>query len=371
MIPSRAPTPLPLLRGDARGGDVLVVDDVAANRFLYRVLLEEDGHRVDEASDGPSALRAVEAPGAPVELVLLDVSMPGMDGIEVLQRLRARPDGGPAVLILTAAAREPTDIERGLELGADAYLTKPVDNRELAARVRAAVQIYRLRRELSALRRDQTAMLVHDLRHPLANLALLAEVIESEELGPDERKNAAGTIRRMVDDLGRLVDTVLTASRLEAGVFSVELRPVPVRELVTPSTEVFRQLAARRRVTLEVPEAPGAWVMADPARMRQVLDNLLANALKFTPRGGRVRVTVSVTRVELVVCVADSGVGVAAEEREVIFDRYRQSAAGRSKGGAGLGLAIAAGIVGAHGGTIRCEDSPLGGAAFTFTLPKA
>ena len=128
----------------AAGGEVLVVDDAPANRFLYTAILEDDGHRVREAADGSAALTMIAAAAPPIELVLLDVSMPGMDGIEVLRRVRARGDGGPALLIHTSAARTPDAIERGLELGADAYLIRPVDNRELAARVRAALQIQRL-----------------------------------------------------------------------------------------------------------------------------------------------------------------------------------------------------------------------------------
>ena len=108
----------------------------------------------------------------------------------------------------------------------------------------------------------------------------------------------------------------------------------------------------------------------DPARVRQVLDNLLSNAVKFSPRGGVVRVSARRGGAFAEVTVSDSGPGVPPGERAVIFDRYRQTAAGRSRGGAGLGLAIAAGIVGAHGGTIRCEDVTAG-ADFTFTLPLA
>lgn len=358
--------------GNARtvGGAVLVVDDVPANRFLYRAILEDDGHQVREAPDGPSALRTLEANPA-IELVLLDVSMPGMDGIEVLRRIRARGDGGPAVLILTAAARNPDAIERGLQLGADAYLVRPVDNRELAARVRAALQIHRLRKELASLRRDQTAMLVHDLRHPLANLSMLAEVIEADDLRPEDRREAAATIRRMVDNLGGLVDSILTASRLEAGVFSVDPKAVAVERFVAPSVEVFGPLAARRRVTLDVSLPSGETVLADAARARQVIDNLLSNALKFTPRGGRVRLEVEREATGVRFRVDDSGAGVPEAERAFIFDRYRQGVTGRARGGSGLGLAIAAGIVGAHGGEIRCEDSPLGGARFSFTLPRA
>ncbi len=363
---TRAPNHTP-----SHGGVVLVVDDVAANRFLYRSLLEDHGFVVREAEDGARALEEIGRQGVPpAELVLLDISMPGISGLEVLKRLRARPDQGPAVLVLTAAARDPEDIERGLELGADAYLTKPVPNRELVARVRAQLQISRLRRELGALRRDQTAMLVHDLRHPLANLSMLAEVMEGDEMHRDERLAAAATIRRMVDDLSLLVDTILTASRLESGVFSVTPRVVSLSEVLEPSIGVFRPLAQRRRVRLEVVAPAGVSILADRQRLRQVLDNLLSNAVKFTPRGGTVRLEVESGPESVRFQVSDSGPGVAPEERGLIFDRYRQGARGRTKGGAGLGLAIARGVVEAHGGTIWCEGGPLGGASFVFELPR-
>ncbi|MBL8603473.1 MAG: response regulator [Myxococcales bacterium] len=359
------------LRADGRG-EVLVVDDVAANRFLYRALLEDDGHVVREASDGQACLREVARADLPrVELVLLDVSMPGMSGLDVLQALRARPDGGPAVLVLTAAARDPADIERGLELGADSYLTKPVDNRELAARVRAQLQIDRLRRELNSLRRDQTAMLVHDLRHPLSNLSMLAEVLEGEDVAREDRLHAAATLRRMVSDLSRLVDTILTASRLEAGVFDVVTAPITLGELVAPSVALLTPLALRRRVRFEVQLDSSLVLQVEAAKVRQVLDNLLSNALKFTPRTGTVRLEGHRTGRRVVLAVSDSGPGVGVSERAVIFDRYKQAPEGRTRGGAGLGLAIARGVVEAHGGTIACEAASLGGACFVFTLPLA
>ena len=127
--------------------------------------------------------------------MLLDVSMPGMDGVEVLRRLRARRGGGPAVIMLTAARREPHAIEAGLREGADAYLTKPIDSRELLARTRAALESFRLKRMLEAQRRDHIAMLVHDLRHPLSSLGLLAEVLEAEDLAAEERRSATQQIR--------------------------------------------------------------------------------------------------------------------------------------------------------------------------------
>ncbi len=357
--------------GDS-AGDVLIVDDFPDALALYEALLADDGHRVRTAQSGQDALRMVDE--REPEVVLLDVSMPGMDGVEVLRRLRSRRGGGPAVLMLTAARREPRAIEAGLKEGADAYLTKPIDSRELLARVRAAVETFRLRRLLESQRRDHIAMLVHDLRHPLSSLGLIAEVLDSEELSDSERHATVQQIRGMCTEMARLVDGVLAASRLEAGMFSVEQRTVKVRSFVEPMLKVFTPVAARRRVVLEFDGSLDLEVRADPQKLRQALDNLVANALKFTPKGGRVRLRVwrdrSATGQGAVQFeIADTGPGIPEAERATIFDRYQQGSRGRAAGGAGLGLAIARGIAEAHGGSIEIATGDLGGAAFRITLP--
>ncbi len=349
------------------GGDLLVVDDFRDTLALYEAVLTEDGHRVRKASSGQEALRLVEE--REPELVLLDVSMPGMDGVEVLRRLRARRGGGPAIIMLTAARREPHAIEAGLKEGADAYLTKPIDSRELLARVRAALDSYRLRRMLEAQRRDHVAMLVHDLRHPLSSLGLIAEVLEAEDLPAPDRQSVVAQMRSLCSEMARLVDGVLAASRLEAGVFSVDVREVRLGAIVDPMLAVFTPVAARRRVALAFEGDREAHVHADTVKLRQALDNLVANALKFTPRGGRVRVRVSREGDRRVFEVADSGPGIPPAEQDTIFDRYRQGARGRAAGGAGLGLAIARGIAEAHHGTIAVGAGDLGGAAFRIVLP--
>jgi signal transduction histidine kinase len=352
-------------------GDVLVVDDFPDALALYEAVLAEDGHHVRTATSGVEALRQTDE--REPEVVLLDVSMPGLGGVEVLRRLRARRGGGPSVLMLTAARREPHAIEAGLKEGADAYLTKPIDARELLARVRAALEKFRLKRMLEAQRRDHIAMLVHDLRHPLSSLALIAEVLEVEDMNPDERRTAVGQIRGMCAEMSRLVDGVLAASRLEAGVFSVETRTVTVGTIVEPMLGVFTPVAARRRVALVFEGPLLAELRADPQKLRQALDNLVANALKFTPRGGRVRVRVwrerDHERDQVIFEVADTGPGIEPGERASIFDRYKQGSRGRAAGGAGLGLAIARGIAEAHGGTVTVDTGDLGGAAFRLALP--
>jgi len=352
--------------GDARG-DVLIVDDFADSLVLYEALLAEDGHTVRTATSGADALAMVDE--REPELVLLDVSMPGLGGVEVLRRLRARRGGGPSVIMLTAARREPDAIEAGLKEGADAYLTKPIDSRELLARVRAALETFRLKRLLDAQRRDHVAMLVHDLRHPLSSLGLVAELLQAEDLTPPERQSLVTQIRAMCTEMSRLVDGVLVASRLEAGVFTVEPRPVRVGAIVEPMLAVFTPVATRRRVTLEFDGALDLELSADRHKLRQCLDNLVANALKFTPRGGRVRVRVSREGPRTVFEIADTGPGIPRAEWDAIFDRYRQGARGRASGGSGLGLAIARGIAEAHHGTLSVSASDLGGAAFQLALP--
>ncbi len=349
------------------GGDILVVDDFPDTVALYEALLSEEGHRVRTAPGGVEALAKVEE--REPELVLLDVSMPGMDGVEVLRKLRARRGGGPAVLMLTAARREPHAIEAGLREGADAYLTKPIDGRELLARVRAAIESFRLKRMYEAQRRDHIAMLVHDLRHPLSSLGLLAEVIESEDLSPEERKAATVTLRTLCADMARLVDGVLAASRLEAGLFSVEPRDTTARAVLKPTVDVFSPIATRRRVTLSFEGELDVRLRADAAKLRQAIDNLIANALKFTPKGGRVRLRISSASHEVTFEVTDSGPGIPASERATIFDRYKQGNRGRAVGGSGLGLAIARGIAEAHHGRITVGEGDLGGASFRLTVP--
>ena len=362
MSPVREALPL-----SSSGGDLLIVDDFADARALYTELLRDDGHQVRSASSGQEALRLVEE--REPELVLLDVSMPGMDGYEVLERLQKRPGGGPSVFMLTAARREPGAIERGLGRGAEAYLIKPIEGRELLARVRGLLEKHRLRRALEAERRDHVAMLVHDLRQPLSSLGLVAEMLEEDGLDPAELRDAVGTMRAQLAEMARLVDGVLAASRLEAGLFTVDRKPTTVREVLDPTSHTFGPIAHRRRIDLRFEGALDAKVAADSPKLRQALENLLANSLKFTPKGGRARVRVERKGGRVDIVVEDSGPGIPPVERGTLFERYRQGAQGRSRGGAGLGLAIAKGITEAHGGTVVCEDSELGGAAFRLSLP--
>ncbi|HEX9103581.1 MAG TPA: HAMP domain-containing sensor histidine kinase, partial [Polyangia bacterium] len=255
--------------------------------------------------------------------------------------------------------------------GAEEYLQKPVRPAELRARIRALCKLAAARRELEALKRDQTAMLVHDLKQPLAIIALRAEFIEDEE--PDgEMKQSAHTIRTACRQMEALINSVLELSRVDAGQMTLSRAPAALDGVVIETVGEMKDLAVRRGVTLDVrtePLGPGAEL--DRAKIVQVMQNLVGNALKFTPTGGRIDVAVRRAGGEAVVSVEDSGPGFGDIDTRELFDRWHQTHLGRAKGGSGLGLAIARAIVEAHGGRIGAGarlDAERG-ARFWFTLP--
>ena len=359
------------MRSTLAADEILVVDDDADNRLGYVALLREAGYRLREASDGVSCLQAVET-RAP-SLILLDVSMPGLDGFETLRRLRAGATTRDIPVILVTGQRvDAESVGAGLELGAEEYLQKPVRPAELRARIRALLKLASARRELEALKRDQTAMLVHDLKQPLAIIALRAEFIEDEETD-GEMKQSAHAIRNACRQMETLINSVLEMSRVEAGQMTLTRAPAALDDVVATTVAEMRDLGVRRGVVLDVRTEPLGGAALDRAKIVQVMQNLVGNALKFTPAGGRIDVSVRHAAGEAVVSVEDSGPGFGDADTSALFDRWHQTKTGRDKGGTGLGLAIARAIVEAHGGRIGAGPRTDGerGARFWFTLPLA
>ncbi|HZS37314.1 MAG TPA: response regulator, partial [Polyangia bacterium] len=332
--------------------EILVVDDDGDGRAAYAAVLDRAGYRVREAADGRACLHAVKecAPS----LVLLDVSMPGLDGLETLRRLRETRVDVP-VILLTGNRLDAASIGVGLELGAEEYLCKPVRPDELTARIRALLKLAGARREIEALKRDQTAMLVHDLKQPLAIIALRGEFVSDEATDP-ELKRSGEAIRDACRQLERLIESVLELSRVQAGQLRLQRAPCELAELVGDVSEQLRGLAERRGVALAVEAGAPLHASVDGMKITQVLQNLLGNALKFTPSGGRIEVRVERRAGEALVSVEDSGCGLQPGDAATVFDKWEQTRAGRARGGTGLGLAIARAIVEAHGGRIGAGE---------------
>lgn len=219
---------------------------------------------------------------------------------------------------------------------------------------------------------EVVAIVAHDLRTPLNAITMGASLLQDESLGHPQTAALLEVIRHAARRMDRLIGDLLEAGRIDAG-RTLRLSPAPVA-LGPVIEQVCQEVRAGSRAKAQTfacevePELPA--VHADRARVAQVVSNLLANAAKFTPRGGRIRVSAVSAGAEVRVAVADSGPGLSAEDLARVFDPYWQAKATESLG-CGFGLKIARAIVDAHGGRIWVESAPGAGATFLFTLPTA
>jgi signal transduction histidine kinase len=219
-------------------------------------------------------------------------------------------------------------------------------------------------------RRQLVAWASHDLRTPLASLRAMVEALEDDLASPQEYLPA---IRDQLETLSSLVEDLFELARIDAGALTLEVREQPLGELVSGCVRSLRAEARARNVTLARADAADPVVRIAPDKVERVLLNLLTNALRHTPSDGAVSVGVRPNSDHVVVSVEDTGNGLAPGAEQRMFERFWRDdeSRTRSSGGAGLGLAIAHGLVQAHGGTIWAENRDSGGARVAFTLPLA
>ena len=230
----------------------------------------------------------------------------------------------------------------------------------------------RLRSETERLRSSLLSAVSHDLRTPLATITGSASALVEQEAGLDAaaRRELAQAIQEEADRLNRLVHNLLDMTRLESGGIRVRKDWHPFEEIVGSALARVEKQIGQRRVDIDLsPELP--LVPLDPLLVEQVLINLLDNAIKYTPEGASIEISASVEDGAVRVTVADRGPGFAPGEEARIFEKFYRGQDAGTRSGAGLGLAIARGIVEAHGGRITAEPRPGGGALFRFTLPLA
>jgi signal transduction histidine kinase len=215
----------------------------------------------------------------------------------------------------------------------------------------------------------------HELRMPLTPILGWARILRAGNVDPETRARALDAIERSARLQARLIEDLLDVSRIIAGKIALDFRPVTLNDVVDAAVEAARPAAAARRVRIEVAaEGPIGPVMGDPARLQQVVGNLVSNGVKFTPPGGRVDVSLARTSADATICVRDTGQGIAPEALPQVFDRFWQAEPGTSRRqeGLGLGLTITRHLVELHGGTVTADSRGVGeGARFTVTLPLA
>lgn len=356
---------------------LIVEDDAVAGKVVEAALALEKSRPFEPVwvKTLGEALNRVEAEEFPV--VVLDLNLPDSAGLETFRRLgEAAPDA--AVVLLTGLTDESAALE-AMQLGAQDYLVKgPVDAPLLVRAVRYAHERKRARRETEKLKDEFLHHVSHELRSPLTAIyqavQLLAEGIAGEAR-PDQKRLAAIALRNS-EHLKAMIDDLLETTRAETGKLIVEPRRIDAGKVVADVAAEKKLAADKRGVAFLVETANAPLVYADPVRVRQVVMNLVDNALKFTPKGGTLTLSCGPAAGEagkVVVAVTDTGPGLPAEDCRLVFDRLYQAkgvapATGERKG-LGLGLYISREIVVRSGGRIWVESEPGKGAAFKFTLP--
>jgi signal transduction histidine kinase len=381
------------------GATALVVDDTEGNRYTVARLLRGIGIRVTEAATGAQARQRLEE--AVPDIVVLDINLPDESGREVLRAIRASQALATVPVVhVTASYTSDADRAYGLEHGADAYLTHPLDPNVFVATVRALLRAEAERARLFAAERDARAAaeeasraktellstLSHELRTPLNSVRGHLGLLEANVYGPlsEQQRIALARAQRSAVYLTGLINDLLNFSRLESGHVEFDMADVPLsgpQSVVSEIEALVSTQAAAKGITVAVPDAArgGAGelcVFADADKVRIILANLATNAIKFTESGGRVTLAIDAgadpefARVRVI----DTGRGIAAEQIERVFEPFVQLDRHRtheSQQGVGLGLAISRTLARGMGGDLTAESVVGVGSTMTLTLRRS
>jgi len=354
---------------------ILVVDDQPANIQIVGAVLGKLGHEIIPATDGATALKRVAL--RPPDVILLDLLMPGMDGCEVCVKLKGNPDWRDIPVIFLSAADDKNLVVRALESGGVDYITKPFNQAELVSRVRTQLVLKAARDRLKQLAEDKDeilGILAHDLINFLVGMNMSAGLLFRNTACLNDKRvtQLAENILRTSAQSLAFVNEFLANSRTDHG-FILKPTAVNLADFALAAIQQFEEVAQQKKMQFKTDfPAKAVIVVADFSALNQVLGNLISNAIKFSPPGKRIFISVRQAGNRAESVVRDEGPGFTAEDKTRMFRRYGRLSA-RPTGGepsTGLGLSIVRKLVQAMDGELVCESDPGQGAAFTVRLPR-
>jgi signal transduction histidine kinase len=363
---------------------ILVIDDEETQRLLTRDSLEREGFRVEEASNGKDGLDRIRA--VQPDLVLLDVMMPGMDGFEVCQLLRADPEIGHTPVIIVTGREETEDVKKGFSVGATDFLHKPVNWDLLPNRVRYVLRSSTLEQELrvakeaaekaSEAKSTLMATMGHELRTPLNAIIGFSDLMMGGPFGPlgnAQYEEYVADIHNSGTQLLSAINDILEIVYSESGRADFSQHTVCIVSIVKSVVEHFASEAEAGGIQIVNEISPEhVLVHGDEQRLRRALLNLMSNALKFNEKDGAVRVHMTVSEDEGVqLSIIDTGIGISAEDLPRIIEPFEQAdhRLARAFEGLGLGIPVARAMVRLHGGDILFESVLGEGTTARISLP--
>jgi len=370
---------------DIRNARILIVDDRKPNVRLLEQMLSGAGYASVASTMDPHEVCELHRKNR-YHLILLDLLMPGMDGFQVMEGLKGiEIDGYLPVLVITA---QPGHKLRALKAGAKDFISKPINLAEVLTRVYNMLEVRLLHietknngkvleqtvarlKEVERLKNGFLSTVSHELRTPLTSIRGSLGLLASGAVGAlsGEVLEIVAVAERNAVRLMALINDILDLERLDTGTIELQFAPVPVASILRRAMESLPASQQRHAFTVEAPAvSPVMWADAD--RIVQVVVNLLANAVKFSPPGGVVTIGVAPGENWVEFRVTDRGRGVPVAYHRAIFERFRQveTSDARERGGTGLGLAICKSIIEQHGGTIGVESEEGRGSTFWFRV---
>jgi signal transduction histidine kinase len=360
--------------------NVLIADDEDSLRSTIAAWLGDEGFDVEQAGDGLEAIKKVQ--GKDFDIALLDIKMPGANGLEVLRFIKK--NSNPTEVVMMTGMSDVSMAVEAMKLGAKEYLTKPVDLDQLVPQLRSLIKKRDAEDRIRQLQSEHTARLLYDLHNPISGLKQSIGYLIKGMAGPlgDQQKELMGYMLNSIDKVISLLNDMMDLTKLEGGRVRLNRGIGNLADAVAKITQEVRVPIQSAKITLDVYAEPGIPpIEYDTQKIEQVVQNFLSNAMKYTPAQGAI--VVQVRKVALVmeegqqpadfvlVSVFNSGQGIPREELPLIFDRYRNvvSSTKDNKSSTGLGLIICQRIIEAHNGKIWVESELGKGTTFFFALP--
>ncbi len=356
--------------------NVLIVDDKKKNRTLLSRILEAD-HHVEVASSGEEAIAIIQ--NHPVDVILLDIVMDRIDGLETLRILRKQKQNQNIVIILVSALADNDLIAKGLSMGANDYITKPINSSIVKARVHNQVKMKhlldendRVIDELKNIQASQSrlmSMATHDLRHPIANIKMAESTLRAYMHQHPESQAVIDSMLLAIDSMHEVFEDFLHAFTLTN--IKLEHKPVVVGKVINNLLMQYQFSAMSKEIMLEVGATPGV-VMGDPKRLEQVVSNLLSNAIKYSPLQKTIKIWSEFDSGHVVICVQDEGAGIPKIERDQLFTEFGKLSTQPTgnETSTGLGLWIVKQLVEGMNGKVGADFPDDEGSIFWVTLPQ-
>ena len=374
--------------GNQAKGRIVVVDDTTFNVELLHDILVATGYTVygyDKPVEAYDALEELQP-----DLILLDIMMPVLPGFEFCEKLKANPNIAHIPVIFISALSDSGTIVKGFDLGGADYIMKPFERREVLARVKHQITMVQQRRDLDRQHQQQVQSFetlnvmkeqfirsaTHDLKNPLHMIVGYAGLLE--DIAPEEFTTLGPQLIRGIQDgaekMQALIEEMLDLAKLETRTTPLNFQNVTLGYILEHTVKMFEMMAQQKNITLTLAvEPPNIDLYVDVNRLSRAFENLVSNAIKYTPDGGNVHIESTHGDKEVYIAVSDNGYGIPEDALPQLFQPFFRvnTKQHRAQDGTGLGLSMVKSIIEQHNGTISVESESGAGTIFKVCLPIA